>query len=615
MINISELKEKIIGLLKSHSTGEHSYSTPHNPVCVMYFGKASAVCHEAVCQKLTDGWGGSANQIAFYILETDGLKDLNAEDLSQQTFGLDMTNLLRCNVYCDTSSISLFCIFDTDCVDCENPAADFEKWYYAIENIKVMLNSPIKTMLLIAVNDELNHQKKSVLIKQRLCEIYQKQDNTHSYDCVFVIGRRLRSGAYSRGFGGDLLANIILLSNTSGVNCGFYKSAPALTAAYESSAKPVGDIGIITLKVITAKLSQMLQSDMGNPLKNDESLIAKILEIDKGQSELYERIYTKINQFLPPNEVLFQLPGKPDFNASFDTADEMSYNCLSTFLHNNHFAVINEQMALLKDEIVSQLTARICRLVSAGRLYDGFDSGVISAVLDKAQIMLDSNAELSALDAVRLKLKSLVAAKTRCIILDTLESLCLRYKSCIDAFLRIKRSVDMMPAVRETGTGMHLVKFYTDRANRYLNLENCTNVFENVFSLDNRENDILDVLFTALESCFVGDNVYRFSYIDEMYERLGVNDIHTATNQIIGELIENLDEKIRFYSATVFANNRMFEAYFLRVDAVENSLYERLKKRELPANTQRTFFNAQSNDIIESMWFYECRENDLLAEL
>jgi hypothetical protein len=595
----------------------------------VYFGAKSAQCHDTVSKKLINGWGGAANQIPYYILEPEGLKNLDGENLGAEAFGTDMTNLLSCsNIYANPSGISLYCILDTNSVADAPAADDFGKWYFALDNIKKMLNTPLTTMLFITLNDEFNYQQKSVEIKQKLCEIYQSQNNVHSYGSVFILGRRLRSGAYADG-SGELIANIILLSNTAGDGerrKSLYKAdKPALTAAYACSAKPIGDIAIITLKAITAKLAEMMNDGKN---KVDEGVLVKILEIDKGQSELYERVFAKISGYVPSNDYLKLLPGKPDLSKSFAEADEESYGCLNAFLEANHFAIIDKQIANLKPDIVSRLTDRVCGQLTAAGLYDGINENIISATLDKAGIMLDAfdYADCTAVEAVKVKLKSGIANGMHGIIQENFATLSVNAKACVEGFFRIKKSADMMPPVREIGTGMHLAEFYTDKANRFLNAENTAKIFKRVFGVNNKESDILDALFSAMEECFQSDKVYRYSYIDEMYERLGMNDIHIATSQIIGELIENLDEKVRFYSATVFPNTRHFEAYFLSFrhktntpmpysEINENGLYERLKKRELPPNTQRTFYNTHSNDIIESMWFYECRENDLTAEI
>ncbi|MCL1789514.1 MAG: hypothetical protein FWG33_04075 [Oscillospiraceae bacterium] len=636
MMNTTELKEKIAALLKGRTGGDYNYiyPNPNYPVCVFYFGTKSAVHHNAVSKKLTHGWGGAANQIPYYILEPDGLKNLNGESHSAEMLGEDMTTLLSCsNIYVNPSGISLYCILDTDSVYSERVSESFEQWYSAIENIKTMMNTPLTAMLLIALNDEFNHQKKSVEIKQKLCQIYQKQNKSHIYESVVIIGRRLRNGAYAGNASGDLLANVILLSNTIDDDIGngeigirdgrrenLYKAGiPALTGSYSCSAKPVGDIAMITLKTITAKLSEMLREYQSE--KADENRVSRILEVDKGQSELYERVFAKISGHLPSNEYLRLLPGKPDLTKSFAEVDKNAYGCLSAFLEANHFPVIERQILEQKDELVSQLTQRICQHLTAAELYEGVPETAISAALDKACAMLDAltYADCSAVDTVKVKLKSGVADVMNEMIRETFDDLSAKSKICVDGFFRIKKSVDMMPAIREMGTGLHLVEFYTDKANRFLNAENSRLIFNQVFAAHNKEADVMDALFSAMESCFESAQVYRHPYIDEMYERLGINDIHIATSQIIGELIENLDEKVRFYSATVFPSNRTFEAYFLntavRSRIEENGLYERLKKRELPPNTGRTFYNTHSNDIIESMWFYECRESDLLAEL
>ncbi|MCL1902824.1 MAG: hypothetical protein FWF94_00210 [Oscillospiraceae bacterium] len=631
MINTNGLKEKISDLLKSRTGGDYNYvyPTPYYPTCVMYFGAESASEHDAVSKKLIHGWGGAANQIPFYILEPDALKNINGEDVDAETFGENMTELLSfSNIYMNPSGISLYCILDTDGVDTKNAADDFEKWYLSVENVKKMLNTPLTTMFIINLNDELNHQKKSVIIKQRLCEIYKRRNNSHLYDSVAILGRRLRNGAYATDSIGDLSANIILLSNTINDDNAnrnerrenLYKAGtPALTAAYSCSVKPISDIAVITLKTIIAKLFEMLCDNKAE--KADEIKLSKILEIDKGQSELYERVFAQISGHLPSDEYLELLPGKPNLSKSFAEVNKASYGCLTAFLEANHFPIIERQINENKDEIRTRLVKRVCEYLTAAGLYEGVPDAVISTVLDKAATMLDAltYADCTAIDAVKVKLKSGVASAVNGIIRETLADLSIRAKYCVEGFLRIKKSVDMFPAIREIGTGMHLVKFYTDKANRFLNAENSRIIFNKVFSVHNNEDDVADALFSAMEDCFSSAEVYRHSYIDEMYERLGINDIHIATSQIIGELIESLDEKVRFYSATVFPSNRTFEAYFLNTSArspiEENGLYERLKNRELPPNTGRTFYNTHSNDIIESMWFYECRENDLSAEI
>lgn len=667
MKTTQQLKEKCAELLNSRTYGDYGYSYPNPkyPVCVIYFGGKSAVYHELISEKLLRGWGGAAEQIPYYILEMSekgsnnfGLKSIDGGNIDDRAFGADMTDLLsRSNIYAKASEISLYCVLNTDSVNNdsndnlkddlkEDGGNNFREWYSAIDKIRAMINTPMTAMLLIALNDEFNHQKKSVCIKQTLCQIYQSRNNTHLYESVFIIGRRFRNGCFQAdGFGscGDLFGNIILLSNTSDEGKdgheefqgrdirreNLYKSAqPALTVAYSCSAKPVGDIAIITLKAITAKLSEMLRTGGFSTGNSDETArIAEILEVENGQSELYERIFARISGYLPSNDYLELLPGKPDLSKNYATADKASYGCLTAFLESNHFLIIQRQIESLKDEIIEQLSARICDELTAAELYERFPENALTVALDKARVLLNAvnYSDCSAIDAVKVKLKSGVSQAVDGIVRDTFRNLCVNAKICADSFFCIKESVDMMPAIREIGTGMHLAEFYTDKANRFLNAENCAKIFRSVFAVNNKETDVLNALFSAVKDCFESDPVYRHSYMDEMHERLGINDIHIATSQIIGELIDNLDEKVRFYSATVFPCNRTFEAYFLntatsRANSAaglnsENGLYERIKKRELPPNTARTFYNTQSNDIIESMWFYECRENDLSADM
>lgn len=586
--------------------------------------------HESVSKALTSGWGGAVTQIPFYVYEHDGFRLVDGESRTDEQLCDDMTELLRGGIYSDTKSISLYCILDTTEVE---SCAEFEKWYFAIERIKTLLNTPLTTMLLLVVNDELNQQKKSVEIKRKLCEIYQNQNNSHIYEGVFVLGRRLRNGAYSdanSGSSGNLLANIMLLSNTADDGkdhkAHLYKSnCPALTVSYSSSVKPNADIAVITLKAIVAKLSEMFNQGIKNEQAN-QAMLAKIIELDKGKSDFYERVFVQLSEHFPSYECLSCLPrrtqGELDFEMSFTELNHETYGCLSAFLEKNYFSVIEELFSCsLKNEVVSELKKKICEQLTAVELYEGVSDDVRTAVFKKAEVGFSTEGG-NALDTIKIKWKNKISKELRGVINEVLDELTTHSKACVDGFEQIKKSIALMPAAPETGTGLHLVRFYTDKASRYLNMESSAKILTDVFAVHNTESDILDVLFSAMESCFESAPVYRFSYIEEMYERLGVNDIHTATNQIIGELIDSLDEKIRFYSATVFSNNRIFEAYFFNISTPEtlerlgeNGLYERLKNRELPLNTSRTFFNTYNNDIIESMWFYECREQDLLAEL
>ena len=137
-------------------------------------------------------------------------------------------------------------------------------------------------------------------------------------------------------------------------------------------------------------------------------------------------------------------------------------------------------------------------------------------------------------------------------------------------------------------------------------------VFVKILKIGNKKSDILKILLNAIETFFGSDPVYKLSFSEEFTTRLGNIDSERHAQEFIGqELIQNLEDKVSFFSKNVF-QGRTFEAYLLNAEGTANNLlFKYLKDKDMPPEVSRTFFNTCNNDMAESVWFFVCSEDNL----
>lgn len=630
MENLRELLHQAVGLLKNQDIMGRDFSRPYYPVCVLYFGKTAARYHPELLSDIRLGWGGGVEQMRFYVIKDVDTLDFKDPDLqneiSNQAFQEQLTLLLsQQNIFEDMSRLALYCIIDT--TDLKS-GEEFASWYLALERIKTVIGVPILSMLMVILNEGIEYTENAAKIKMKIGELYRNKDigevNSHIYDSVFIFANRLKNGAFIMLDPSDdayidynLFGDTLLLTNSSDSDYQkrrarlYGRNKPALTAAYGHVQKPMYEIALITLRSITKRILELIDSQMITA-----DLLAAALKISNGRSEIYEQLYSEIKTCLPAGDFISLLPGKVTAGLSYLEADRISDGCLPAFLESNHFQILKSEMTSRKEALGNNIAKLLFANLNAAGLSHGLPAQTLKAVFLRAEIGLFDADNLNLSAAIEVKVKAKIAEYMKEIINQALENAGEEAKVCYNAFRSIIADLDMIFASGEEGIRCNLTSTYLHKVQRFYNDGNKLNsLFRNIFLLSNQRSDILDHLLNAMQSCFNSDDDYKLSYFGELSKRLGhLADTRQAQEFIGNELINNLSERISFYSRNTF-QERILEAYFLNTNTQtgenKNLLNKYLSDREIPPEVERTFFNTCNNDKAESIWFYILSEDNL----
>ena len=629
MENVNELIEKSTDLLRSRRFEHVEFMNPYYPVWILYVGSESQKHHQSIYENLSNSWGVGARDILFLssrksakgelefgTTQQDGKEIiLSIEDIQGKLWELLSSEI----TFINTASIALYLIFDTSDVQTVDA---FEEAYLTINEIKKTFDTPFLSMLLILLNDKFNHQKQATSYKHHLYHLFETEayggKNQHLYDSVVVLGRRLYSGRPAPVDEDTLYANIILLSNTQTDphlileqrKRKLYRSTrPAITASYEYSEKPMRDIAIITLQCIICKiLTNLNHSDVVT-----EENLTELLQFQTGKSRYYEKRCDELLEKLPNDELLNLLPGNPNFAESFEKANEATYDALQAFIQKNHYVIIENEMMNNKDKQINLLKEMIYQQIFATSLQEttsGDAKNILKNVLDQA-MNFPSQTELNAKDVIKLKMRKKIAKKIGDEVEIAFEDVVKQAMKCIQAFIEIQQEVSGVSLAKSSGNHLKLMDFYGEMADRFIANND---IMKRVFVISNSKTDILAVLYEILKTCFTKDPIYNSTYTEEIHARLGGIDVATATTDIVRELTQNLEHKIRFFSSSIFSL-RTLEAYFINKDATDkNMIYDRLKAVDVISDDiYRTFYQTINGEKVESIWFYECSKENLLA--
>lgn len=626
MNNIKELIHSSVGLMRNNGISSADFSRPHYPTCVVYFGERSCQYHRNFLEDITCGWGGNADFIKFYtIMDADHMeiKDvLNGNSITVSEVKTQITDLLSSqNVFAEMNRIALYCIIDT--TDLKS-ADEFEKWYFTIKFVEETIGVPTLSMLMVVLNDSLQFTELAKGIKNRIRDLYIDSnvggENFHLYDSVFIFGNRLKNGSFikidpteSDYANYNLFGDIVLLTNTHCEDYSIRRSRlygsdkPALTAAYGFVQKPMSEIVMISLSIILNKLKEIIATQ-----SVDADSLMRALQISRGRSEVYERFYTEIRELLPSNEFINWLPGKATPDRTFEEFNKITDGCLQTFLEQNYFNVIGSELLNRDDFEKKEIVSLLSQELNAAQLVKGVSNEVREIAYDKAEIALGNQERLQVQTAIEMKIKKAIATGLRTKTNEAINLAINKAERCINQFQQLCSELERMLAVEE-GTRRNLTSFYGDKINRYFNDINKLNVLlRSILNIENDKPTMLLILLRTVETLFESDPVYKLSFSEELIERLGNIDNGKHAQEFIGqELIKNLDDKVSFYSMSVF-HTRIFEAYLLNTEGLKNNLlFKYLKDRAIPPEVERTFFNTCNNDMAESIWFYTCSIDNL----
>ena len=626
METVKDLIRDSVGLLRSNSLTSINFSKPHYPACVIYFGNRSAQFHGGLLENLLRGWGGGAEYIKFYTIEnTENKKitDVSGGELSETDVKTQITEMLAAqNVFSDMTRVALYCVIDTTEVTAPEI---FKDWYCLINYLEGLIGVSTLSMLTVVLNESLQLTESAQGIKNRILDMYHDETlggiNSHLYDSVFIIGNRLKNGSFIKIFPSEsdyanfnLFADLILLSNTRGEDYNTRRSRlygnekPAMTAAYGMVQKPMAEIVMIILGIILEKLKELAANQSVS-----QELLMEALGIDKGRAEVYENFYSDIKALIPGNEFMNWLPGKNAPDKSFEEYNRATDGGLQAFLEQNHFDVVKTELLNRNEITVRDIAGRFSNVLNAAQLINGVPVTVRDTVYDKAEIAVGSPDRLQVQAAIQAKVKLQITKGLRQKTDAALNEAIDKAKKTMDDFSRICSEHERMFAIGEEGTRKNLAAFYGERIRRYFNDTSKLNeLFAAVLKIGNNRDSILKILINAIEAFFGSDPVYKLSFSEEFMTRLGNIDTEKRAQEFIGqELIQNLDDKIGFYSKYIF-HGRTFEAYMLNTEGTNNNLlYWYLKDKEIPPEIARTFFNTCNNDMAESIWFYVCSEDNL----
>lgn len=629
METVKELVLESMKLLQKNGITNANFSRPHYPACIFYFGTKTADYHAKIMHDIASGWGDNTNYIQFYtIKDTDlgSICDTNTgEKLSTSAIQERLTKLLFFQkVFTNMSRVVLYCLVDTTAVQ---NADEFTKWYMLIKRLNEIIGVSTLSMLMVILNESLQLTETAKGIKNALRNVYCKNEvcpeNTHLYDSLFVLSNRLSNGSFVRldpnnndYANYNLFANIVLLSNTEDADYNnrrehlYGNQKPAITVAYSFVQKPMIEIAMISLKILLQRLKDLTTSQM-----LDAATLMDTLKIRNGHFEIYDDIYKKIEIMLPSIKFVNWLPevSEASINANYTLLNQTSLGCLQQFVEQNHLAKTKEGLTQLKDDIQKDIFNLLETSLSATQLNNGISPEVENDVFSKAELSLANLNQLPVSDAIKGKVKEVIADEVRQITKDALFKAVQQAQSCIAYFQEICSELERMFAVGEDGTRKNLISFYKDKISRYYSdVNKLKGLLQKIFNIHNTKSDMLELLYAELEHLFNSDSVFKLSFSEELIKRLDAIDTEKRTQEFIGqELIKNLNEKIGFFSRHIF-RERVYEAYLLNTDETKNNLiYKYLSERPAPPEVTRTFFNTCNNDMAESIWFYVCSVDNL----
>ncbi|MDR0513633.1 MAG: hypothetical protein LBG81_00535, partial [Coriobacteriaceae bacterium] len=493
MNTVKDLIRSSVELLRNRSLTNASYSKPHYPVCVVYLGLRSALFHDELMTDLARGWGGNIDFMCFYTLENPGSTQLcplasgkgdrgtEAVPLATETLQGQLTAMMSAQeAFADMSRIALYGVLDTTGLQA---ASDLREWYGALERIKEMMATPTLSMLMVVLNESLQHAVAAKEMKQELLALY-RENNTgtkgHRHEAVLVLGNKLRNGAYinldpTAGYyvNYNLFADIILLSNTRGSDygerraCIYGNNRPGMTAAYGFVQKPMEEIAMVALDAVLEKLKERLDD---RPV--DSEGLMGMLDIERGRSKLYESFYERIKGLLPTNEFLEWMPGRLGKEATFAECDCMSDGCLQAFLDQNHFAELDAALRDLEESIAKELDAGLCQGAQAARLKNGVNRTTRDEAYGKAELAFAAPERLQVFAGIEAKSRQHVVRFLRTKTDEAIDEAVRKAQQTLSEFQDVCMEQQRMSAIGEGEMLRNLSEFYGTKAQRSYSDEN-----------------------------------------------------------------------------------------------------------------------------------------------
>lgn len=629
MNTIEELFKASEDSLKDHGVDFAGFQRPNNPASVIYYGARSRLHHKEMFGDIADGWGqGNSERVKYYCIQNtedhqivDVLSDssVTADDLKDH-----YTEMMENDeVYADLSPIYFYFVFDSLNVSDEE---EFERWYKEIDYYKALFNGnlPMKSMLILILDESLKNADKSKLFRRKLLELYKRSDcgdaSYHIYDSVFVLSTKRNKKGYEcfdpnspKYEENNLLGDLVLLSNTRGLDLSrngsalYGNSVPAKTIAHGYIEKPNREIIYVALSVIFEKMIEMLNANENKTIRNDELLLA--LGISNNRSDIVDRIYGETKAKLPGDDFIPNLPNYDASNRSFAAIENYSWGCLSGFLKLNHYDSVIRNMEAGKPNYIETYKKLIKDNLYAIKIAN--ESSVDCKDAYETLTRIYKRAEENDVnDVIESKVKYMIIEQLKPCIEEAINSSISEARNTITEFNALYHSFNNFVASGVNEVQKKSIEdFYKFKVSVYFqDKAKRDNLFKKLMLIGNKTSDMLGVLLDELKAIFSSDDIFKKSYFDELVMRMESRG-QKAQELIIEELVNNIDEKILFSSAAGFV--KKMEAYFINKDHKSNTLLlDEIDRMPKDDSVIRSVFNTSDDDYAESVWFYDCSEQN-----
>lgn len=645
MEKIEDLFKESANMLREYGFENNSYQRPYFPASVIYYGERSKLHHKEILRDISDGWGkDNAENIKFYCIQdtvdhtiTDVLSNetVTAKDIMVQYRKLMESERL----FVELSSISTYFIFDSSKVD---NADQFEKWYREFEYFNSLFggNVPMKSMLIILLDESFECLDKAHSFRIKLLDLFKSSDcgiaDAHIYDSVFVLSNKRNRKGYesfdptsSSYENNNLLGDLILLTNTnendlSLRNSSIYGSGIlARTVAHGYIEKPNVEIISVVLSVVFDKMKEILNSNENKILKSDELRLA--LGVDKQKSAIIESIYGEIKDQLPKQDFINYLPNFDSGDDSYAVLDKKSYGCLSGFLKENHFEIIEEKIKngrpnykntyeglMQKYLSVNQITD--VQVVDDEELYKRPDAyNELKEGIEDLIKLYPSNETNNVSTVIQFKTKSKIVEQIIPVINEAFSDSIRKAISTMSAFNSLYNAFNNYVAYSiDEETRKNIEKFFEHKISLYFNeKDRKQDLFNRLMLIGNSTQDMLKVLFDELRTIFTYDQDFKKPLIVLLALILAGLGPNSVTDFIVNALVRDIDKKILLGSDGKFI--KKLEVYFINTNNSSNAgLLDAISKLHLEDGEIRTIYNTSADNYFESIFVYDCSEHNMI---
>lgn len=631
----SELIVPAAKLLENNKIANRNYERPSSPVIVFYLGHNSFNYYEEMNKDLHRGWGILADNVRHIKVETpddfeNSFFNHKMEKYTVQQFQSLIDDSLDSNVFGETDRIKVYCILNTKGMDVE----EFNKWYSSILSIRKLLPGiGMYSSLFLMLDQTFTGRENNVKILRSLLDIYKNNNEKHDYSAVYLFSNRLNSGGKNEidplspdYVEYNILADLILITNTNDNNSSirvqnlYNSTVPAFTAAYSNIRKPNNDIVIVTLKRLLEEIRKSIVDSIDVIDIDGDSVVKNILHIENNRIPIVDKFYENyIRKNITINNSLDYLPNVDNAeNVNYSVINEGTFGCLDLFVKANFLDPIQEKVSMYEQQIKKEIETAIFEKMNVKEYKDFIFSdididNIVENIFGTYTPQKYSNNTIK--DAIMAMAKDYTKQMIKPVVKNVLIKLKGNSAQTKKLFEKVYNYVCSIPKPEETGLKVNIESFYSSKIDIYFNDESkIIEIIKRLFTQCEDNIDIIKVLFDEIKEIYK-DEVFSLSFVDEFLKRVNAMGSTQKPGRIIASnLTKDLGNKIPLSSVNAF-DDRFFEAYFVssEEDEVNGNAGLQSYLDEQGGNVQKTYYNTLSDEMVESIWFYKCRIENLYA--